>query len=313
MNSVLSKVNGKGLPKLIYIMGTGRSGTTILEVLLSNNDGISGVGEVDHIFKDGYINDVDCSCGQTVSNCSLWKGVREDCGWNDVDVKALDRLFKSFSSHVRFPLVALGLISEKKINKYMRVNEGLFMAVSFRANAQVIVDSSKYAGRGLALYRCFPSNTKVVCITRSPSGLISAFQRTDTEEQRPKSVLGTFLYYTYTMTCFRIVGFLLRNDILFVRYEDLSEYPIETMQVIQDWANLDLSVAMEIVRQNKSLSIHHIVTGNRLRRKGKVRFATKQNRSYRFNNPFVNIVSMLMLCYRNMLFFRVMGVEDDRK
>ena len=37
---------------LLYIMGTGRSATTILEIILTNNPKITGVGEVTHIFRD---------------------------------------------------------------------------------------------------------------------------------------------------------------------------------------------------------------------------------------------------------------------
>src|SRR5687767_4385545 len=51
------------MPEILYVMGTGRSGTTILEVLLTNEEGITSTGEVKHIFRDAFVRDLQCACG----------------------------------------------------------------------------------------------------------------------------------------------------------------------------------------------------------------------------------------------------------
>ena len=63
---------GRDAPRLIYVMGTARSGTTILEILLGNNPGIANLGEVSHIFAHGFIRNDDCACGHPARECPVW-------------------------------------------------------------------------------------------------------------------------------------------------------------------------------------------------------------------------------------------------
>lgn len=259
-------------PRILYIMGTGRSGTTILEVLLANNPGVVGVGECTHIFRDGYIANKACSCGELTSSCNLWSKVRAYCGWQGAVLQSVDFLFNNVSRHIRFPLTVTGLIPRTVLRSYKDINDCLFRAVSSLSKAAVIVDSSKYAGRALTLARIFPGETRIICLTRSPAGLVGAFQKQDAGEQPPKSLLATFFYYLYSMTCFRIVTWLLGTKVLRVRYEDFIENPIGTLNKIEAWGGLNLEQVKGKIFENQWLGIGHIVTGNRLRLQGKVKF-----------------------------------------
>jgi len=259
-------------PDIIYIMGTGRSGTTILEILLANNPGIFGVGEVVHMFKDGYMEDVTCSCGEPTSGCEVWSAVRERCKWNQQELPSLVELFRSISWHTGFPAIAMNLVSSSKVNRYRDVNRCLFQAVRDVSGASVIVDSSKYAGRALALARAFPGKVWIVCLTRSPAGLVMAFQKTDAEEQKPKSLIATFVYYLYVLICLRIVAWLLGPRVLPVRYEDMMADSLGTLSKIEKWCGHDSSSVRKKLQAHEWLHVGHIVTGNRLRKKGRVQF-----------------------------------------
>ncbi len=290
------------LPDILYIMGTGRSGTTILEILLSNTPGVSGVGEVTHIFKDGFINDEICSCGEPASICEQWSAVRKACNWQDSELSLLNQLFVDVAWHTHFPKVALGLISSEKKKLFLETNDCLFRATASVTNSNAVVDSSKYAGRALELARAFPGKTKIICLTRSPAGLVSAFQKTDAAEQKPKSLLGTFLYYAYTMACFRIVAWLLGDRLLRVRYEDMITSPQQTLNKIESWAGIDLSNTKNILKEKQWLEAGHIVTGNRLRRQGRVKFRPGKHPP-RAEGFFTRSVISLMNFYRSLLGF----------
>ena len=43
------------IPDILYIMGPGRSGTTVLHILLANNPGFFGMGEITHVFRDAFL------------------------------------------------------------------------------------------------------------------------------------------------------------------------------------------------------------------------------------------------------------------
>lgn len=74
----MNKNNLKNNPKkLVYIAGSGHSGSTLLDALLGGNDQVSNLGEV-HRFSLSLIRDSDpfvCTCGKPVVDCPFWKKV----------------------------------------------------------------------------------------------------------------------------------------------------------------------------------------------------------------------------------------------
>lgn len=64
-------------PYVIYILGSGHSGSTILQYLLSGRPDVIGLGEVRQMADGrGWQNEVgNCSCGQPVQACPWWRGL----------------------------------------------------------------------------------------------------------------------------------------------------------------------------------------------------------------------------------------------
>jgi len=63
--------------KLIYITGSGHSGSTLLDLLLNGHTHITGLGEV-HRFSISFGHDIQplkCSCGDSITQCQFWKRV----------------------------------------------------------------------------------------------------------------------------------------------------------------------------------------------------------------------------------------------
>jgi len=287
-------------PQIIYIMGSGRSGTTIMEVLLSNSPRIVGVGEVTHIFRDGYINGDVCACGNDVSQCELWSAVRHHCSWSDADISYGEKLFREFSWHSRFPGVAVGIGRADTKKRFRELNGKLFSAVATHSGAHTIIDSSKYAARAISLARSFPDDVMIICLTRSPSGLMQAFSKPNKNEQTPKSTLATFIYYIYVMSCFRVVSWLYGRRVLKLRYEDVVSDPYAVLDRIEEWSGVDLSISREIISSDGFLKPGHIVTGNRLRYQRKIRFRRSDNPHVILQWP-TRWVVMAMNAYRIFL------------
>ena len=61
--------------EVLYIGGSGRSGSTILDSILGQFEGFMSVGEVRFIWKRGLIDDRLCSCGEAFSDCPFWTEV----------------------------------------------------------------------------------------------------------------------------------------------------------------------------------------------------------------------------------------------
>ena len=158
--------------KVIYIMGPGRCGTTLLDVLLSNSDDITSCGELTHIFRDGFMSNQRCSCGEVARNCKVWSRLLKISGWNQANITHLSRLFALFSSHRVFPLNYLGLLGKTRCSDYAVANETLFSSIAGISKSKVIVDSSKYAGRALALTAQYPDRVFIISMTREPVGVL---------------------------------------------------------------------------------------------------------------------------------------------
>lgn len=266
-------LSARTMPHILYIMGTGRSGTTILEIILGNNPGLTGVGEFKHVFRHAFLENRSCSCGQAALECERWSGVINETGWSRSDFIEMGCVVNRLERHARFPLMWAGLVGDRDLTVYRYANETLFKSIAARSQSDVIIDSSKYESRALALARLFPGRVKVLCLTRSAAGLITAFQKkNDMEQVYPKSLLWIAGYYGYVLLCMWFVKVRLKGMCLSVRFEDLRQNPRAVLDSIEAWSGYSLTVARRKLAERDWFDVGHIVSGNRIRTKGKVRF-----------------------------------------
>ena len=57
---------------LVYIASSGRSGSTLLELILNNFDEVWTVGELNILPWEIKETTQFCGCGQEVKNCGFW-------------------------------------------------------------------------------------------------------------------------------------------------------------------------------------------------------------------------------------------------
>ena len=73
-----------GGPRVVYLAGLGRSGSTLLERLLGEMPGACPAGEVVHMWLRSVRDDERCGCGQAFSACPFWQQVGRAAfgGWD---------------------------------------------------------------------------------------------------------------------------------------------------------------------------------------------------------------------------------------
>jgi hypothetical protein len=292
------------MPEILYVMGTGRSGTTILEVLLTNDEGISGTGELKHIIRDGFIRDLPCACGKLGHECELWSGVLKLAGWNKEDCARYGQAIEALESHQNFARVFLGAINRKKAALHEEATTTIFRSVRRLTGSRVVVDSSKYPARALLLARMYPDKVRVLCVTRSAAGLIAAFQKKNDAEQRPKSRFAAAAYYLYVLLCMRLVRARLGKRCFTIRFEDLGRDPIGVLTRIETWSGISLARARAKIASAEWFQVGHIVTGNRLRKGGKVKFDPSSSKTPEPQRaPSSTLLSWILERYRALLGF----------
>lgn len=285
---------------VLYIMGTARSGSTILGILLSASDGICCAGELSHVFRDGLGSENVCSCGNVSGQCPLWSRVWGLAGWSPSDATESAHVFRSVESHTAFPRLLGWSIRPSVWRRYEHLNRVLFTALADASQDSVILDTSKYASRALAISRLLGKRLKVICLTRSADGIMDAFQKPNHEEQRPKGPFAAAAYYTYVLACIRTVAAILAENILVLSFEDLLQDPDGTLAIIERWSGIDLCLSRQAVRSHADLQVGHLLTANRIRKLDHVRFLSGPA-PVKVSSPSRRLLVGMMSGYRRML------------
>ena len=296
------------LPEILYVMGTGRSGSTILDIMLGNNSNVFNGGELNFLVRDGFLHRMDCSCGEAFDTCKIWSAVLKKHTLSESVCLDLITESRRLEWHTGFFPLALGFRKIDWDGTYIRYIKALFRHISEVTEKRIIVDSSKYAGRALLLSRVLPNKVRVIWLTRSPLGLLSSFQKQNIGEQPPKSVASTFLYILYVVLCSWIAFHRLpKNRRIQIRFEDMQNDPTAVIKKIERWSGFNLSQSKDILDRNVLFEVNHILTGNRLRKQGKVPYRKiiieeeTSKRGLRFAEKFLSI------------YYDILGINKDNR
>ena len=62
---------------VLYLMGMGRSGSTLLDILVGSHPDAVGTGELASLVGAGWSHAERCACGLPASECPFWSVVRD--------------------------------------------------------------------------------------------------------------------------------------------------------------------------------------------------------------------------------------------
>lgn len=164
-------------PKVLYVMGAGRSGSTILGVALGNCDGVFYAGELDKwLLRSGEPKLSD------TRRVEFWDGVRER-------VAAPAMLFGSQAHRYLERSSALFNLNARSIRRrirepYRRAMGRLYSAIAADAGVTHVVDSSHYPLRARELQSLDGIDLYLIFLIRDTRQVISSFARDDVAEPR---------------------------------------------------------------------------------------------------------------------------------
>ena len=248
---------------IIYLMGAGRSGTTILASLLGASKEILTIGEM-HQFLEHIIYNKPCSCGKQLNECSFWKEIIENYYKTPKkELTKLDNYLVNTEKHIKIP------ISFFKTNKkYIKFQEDFYTKIAKTKPTKYYLDSAKFVGRILQIKKSKKINTKIIYLVRDIRGVINSFSK---KVQTYKNPISTILYYTLINTNAQIVKWIYPKQVLKIKYEDFIENTIETLTKIETFISTDLNDVKQVIIQEKEIEIPHIIGGNRLKTKQKIK------------------------------------------
>ena len=164
------------LAKVIYVSGSGRSGSTMLERILHSAPGVCALGELHCLWRLDRAA-ITCSCGSPFAAGRHWQRVLGAAGFGEHTLagpRALGgRVCRSgYIARRGFSLDALR--ADPAVRRFLDLQFRLFEAVSDMSGASVLVDSSK-AGPRAWLLAC-DERVAVAHLHRDPGDVIASWR-----------------------------------------------------------------------------------------------------------------------------------------
>src|SRR5215469_3888584 len=180
-----------GTPPVIYIAGSGRSGSTLLERVLGEIPGFVNVGELIDLYRRVADHGERCGCGQEFARCPFWSQVGERAvgGWQEQKLTATRDLQGKVARQRRMPrLLAMPLAGARfraDVGAYGASYAGLYGAIAAEAGAACVVDASKWPVQALALARG-GLDVRVIHLVRDVRGVAYSLGKRDVS--RPHAI-----------------------------------------------------------------------------------------------------------------------------
>ena len=270
--------------RVVYIMGFGRSGSTVLDTLLGNHPAIESVGELFCLPRHGWTNGEYCACGRRGNVCPFWSKVRGE--WirrtGVDDVEGYQRLIDTFEG-ARF---WIPLLSKQRwrpspqFRAYSRQTRTLFEAIRAVSGKSIIVDSSKRNSRAFALALTPGVDLRVIYLMRDARGVAwsmkKGFKKDDkagvARNMKPRQVWRASINWMVGNLRSQWVCRQLPDSCwTSVRYEDYVADPKEALTRIGRFIGVEAGPLSEAAGQNRPMAVGHTISGNRLRMAGSVK------------------------------------------
>jgi len=260
---------------LIYVVGMGRSGSTLLDILLGRLDGVVGVGEFIN-FTDWVRADDKCACHEPLTLCPVWGEVIKD-------VPAVHEGSVSFGKG-RGPMVSSALRAlftrrpSAASTDIASLNHDVLAAACAKSGTTVVVDSSKDIARLCELEMSGLFDVYIIHLVRDARGVMWSKMKSlrrlaeDTPEMlaaiarhpnradssSPAWIMRRWVVRNLLIMALGVTRWRKRYRVLL--YEDLAAAPDEAIRGIAEWVE-----GVAVTDGETPPSAPHNIGGNRMR------------------------------------------------
>jgi Sulfotransferase family len=263
---------------VLYVGGTGRSGSTVLANLLGEVAGYVSVGELRYIWERGMHEDRLCGCGRRFSECPFWQQVL-DTAFPDQrpDAQAMARRQQA-ATRLRALPVAIAGSRRGRPGGDGALSDGalsdalgrVYAAVGAVSGARVVVDSSKLPSYAALLDGLPGVDVRVLHLVRDPRAAAFSWRRTKVQPDRrtfgymerrgaAKSVALWVAWNAALEALWR------RNPERYLRlsYEEVMSRPQAALEQVVDFVGLGGDAAAPFVDPHTArFGANHTVAGN---------------------------------------------------
>jgi len=258
----------KSIEKLqvYYIASAGRSGSTLLDIILGNSKSTFSCGELTNLFSNGYKKNEYCSCKNKVNECVFWSKVISD--WIDASILSVEDYQLILNEYLRNKATLLLLkqlvFPSQQFSNALRDTRLLYSLIAKHSECNTIIDSSKSAQRILFLRKA-GIDTTVILLKRRFANVLNSTKKEFKkdlkmgveEDLNPMSTRYSLLIWLLD-TCLPIIfSFNLKR--VKVQYEELISEPTKAFAFVIN------SQFDELLLKRGPFLAPHLCAGNRMR------------------------------------------------
>ena len=261
--------------RVVYIAGAGRSGSTLLGMLLGALPGTAAVGELRHMWRRGVLNDELCGCGQRFSECPFWTEVGERAfgGWTNAPAQRMIELQRQVDRFRRLPAVAAGSLAPRthaRVREYVDTTARVYTAVSRAAGDAVVVDTGKSVAFAAMVGRHPGLDLRVLHLVRDPRAVSYSWMRTRPmpEVHSKEAFMATFSPFQSSLVWLGNNAAadalrLIRLPVTDLRYELLlGEGRGQALARIADCMGQPAASLAALAGDEVAIGVQHTVAGN---------------------------------------------------
>ncbi len=262
--------------KVIYLIGMGHSGSTLMDLIMDCHSQVVGVGELCayHTSLRRIERNRFCSCGQRLNKCSFWRGIFR--GLPDFNL-SLSQTKKDFLlKKEKYIYFIGGKKYQTDLAEYIRLSEELYQRILSQTGKKVIFESSKCPYRAETLLKSKKIEMILVHLVRDGRGVAYSYFKSN---RSPKYAIKQ-----WGMANIKTEIVKRRNPVrnIFVKYTDFAKAPQKVLTCILSSTGLRFELPMMNFREKT----HHQAGGNKKLRLWEKSQEIKEDIEWRSKLPF---------------------------
>lgn len=259
--------------KLVLLIGSGRSGSTLIDLIVNMHPKVVGLGELSN--WNTKVFEEYCACGDIVKSCPFWSKVISKVGWSENDFKDFREYKYQFDTPKKGYVFKINEHTQSpNFDKFLSKSNEIFSAISEVSDDSILFDSSKSPQRAFNLSKSDLLDVKIIHLMRDPRGVMWSFKKSfkkDLKAGLQRDMKGTSLLkslYSWIAINSRAFSTVKSANVptLSVNYEAFCANPDHEINRILEFVlgekpktGIDLSESMA--------TESHVIAGNRLRMK----------------------------------------------
>lgn len=237
-------------PNILFILGTGHCGSTLLDLLLGSHSKMFGAGEIER-----FETTSNCTCGAPPEQCEFWSELYQESLLRSLSLYRNPQNFLMGTDRFLTKRNQTGWKPLANKKRFIEDNLLLYRKIHDKCGKQMIVDSSKNIDRAELLARSNRIDARFIHIARDGRAVTWSYMKK----------YNKAIFYAYSCLTYHIKMAVLKKRtparILRVEYEDLTKEPVLELKRILSFIGYDFEPGMINFRSENN----HQMGGNDMR------------------------------------------------